>query len=513
MKVVTAEQMRHLDRRATEDYAVPSLLLMENAGIRVFVAVARLLEDAPDASVLVICGKGNNGGDGFVVARHLQDAGMRVTIALAADPEEIRGDAHTNLEIAFRMNIPALQVMEIVDLCEPLAECELVVDALFGTGMKGEAAGLAAEIVDAINDSGKTVVSVDLPSGLNADTGEVGEHCVWADETVTFAAPKIGLVTYPGAKYVGRLTVGDIGIPEPLLSHPSLKVELMQDDLIREMLPDREPDAHKGTFGHLLVLAGSVGMTGAAALASEAAARVGAGLVTLGCPWSLNDILEAKLTEVMTIPLPESAARSLAPDAVDVLKPLLARCNSVAIGPGISQHADTARFLRTLLSKLESPVVIDADALNALAGEAALLSGLAAPAVITPHPGEMARLMGTSSAAIQSDRLKAATEAAAKLGVVVVLKGARTVIAAPDGQTFINPTGNVGMAAGGMGDVLTGAIGGFLAQGLSPLKAAICGVYIHGMAGDMAAEELGLAGLMASDLLLNLPKAIKALAE
>ncbi|MDO8630187.1 MAG: NAD(P)H-hydrate dehydratase, partial [Phycisphaerales bacterium] len=327
------------------------------------------------------------------------------------------------------MGISSPRILEMADLEEPLAECGLIVDALLGTGIKGEVTGLAASINDAINDSGKTVVSVDLPSGLNADTGEIAGRCVMADETVTFALPKIGLLMYPGAKCVGRLTVADIGIPAPLLNDSALKVELIDDDAARDLLPNREPDAHKGSFGHLLVLAGSVGMTGAAALASEAAARVGAGLVTLGCPWSLNDILEVKLTEVMTVPLAESAARSLAPDAVDQVLSLLNQRNALAIGPGLSQQPDTVKFVRTLLPKLEVPTVIDADALNALAGKTEILAEMKAPAVITPHPGEMARLMGTTTAVVQSDRLKAATDAAARFGKVVVLKGARTVIA------------------------------------------------------------------------------------
>ncbi|MDO8684139.1 MAG: NAD(P)H-hydrate dehydratase [Armatimonadota bacterium] len=511
MKIVTAAQMRELDRRATEEYGVPSLLLMENAGIRTFAAVSRILEGVEGKSILVVSGKGNNGGDGFVIARHLQEAGANVTVALACDPEEVKGDARANLETVFRMGIPSLQIKDVSDIQRHLASCDLIVDALFGAGVKGEITGLPAAIIDAINVSGKTVISVDLPSGLNADTGEISGHCIIADETVTFALPKIGLVTYPGAKYVGRLTVGDIGIPSQLLDDPSLKIELLTDEIIRGLLPDREPDAHKGTFGHLLVLAGSVGMTGAACLASEAGARVGAGLVTLGCAWGLNDIFEVKLTEAMTVPLAETEARSLAPDAVGAVTALAKKCTAVAIGPGLGRHPDTDRFVQSVLPRLELPVVIDADALNALAGAKEIFVQLRAPAVITPHPGEMSRLLGTSSAEVQSDRLKVALDAAAKFGVVVVLKGARTVIASPDGRAFINPTGNAGMASGGMGDVLTGAIGGFLAQGLSPLDAAICGVYLHGLAGDLVADELGVAGLLASDLLLKLPVAIKSI--
>jgi hydroxyethylthiazole kinase-like uncharacterized protein yjeF len=509
MKIVTAEQMREIDRRATAEYHVPSLLLMENAGLEVCEAADRMLSGADGRSILVISGKGNNGGDGFVAARHLTDAGAEVTIAIASDVDEIKGDARTNLEIVFRMGIRCLEIYEISDLRDPMESCDLIIDALLGTGIKGAVTGLAAEIIGAINGSGRPVLSVDLPSGVNADTGELVGPCVDATETVTLALPKLGLVTYPAAKHTGDLTIGDIAIPDALVEKMDTKLDLITDEMVRNLLPTREPDAHKGTYGHLAVFAGSVGMTGAACLSSEAAARVGAGLVTLGCPRSLNDVLEVKLTEAMTIALPETPTRSLSRDAVDAAQDLLMRCNSVAIGPGLGHDTDTVKFVHILLPKLIHPMVIDADGLNAVADDTEVLSRLSAPAVITPHPGEMSRLTGTSTALIQSHRLIAAKDAAAKFGVVVVLKGAGTVIASPDGRAFINPTGNAGMASGGMGDVLTGAIGGFLAQGLSALDAAICGVYLHGMAGDLAAEDLGTAGLLASDLLPRLPMAIR----
>lgn len=509
MKIVTAEQMREIDKRATEEYGVPSLLLMENAGLQTYEAARDLLGDLEDAEILIIAGKGNNGGDGFVAARHLSEAGAIVTVALAAEADEVKGDAGTNLEIVFRAGIHCLQITDDNDLAEHLASCDLIIDALLGTGVKGGATGLAADVIEAINESDKPVISIDLPSGVNADTGNVEGPCVYAAETVTLALAKIGLVTYPAAQYAGELIVADIGIPTPLVTQMDLKINLLDDDMVAVRLPRRDVDAHKGTFGHLGVLAGSVGMTGAAFLASEAAGRVGAGLVTLGCPWSLNDILEVKLTEAMTVPLPETPARSLASDAVDAALTMLQRCNSVAIGPGIGRDKDTVHFVHSILPKIDLPMLIDADGLNAVAGKPEILSRLKSPAVITPHPGEMARLLGTDTAAVQSDRLNTAIDAAAKFGVVVVLKGARTVIAAPDGRAFINPTGNPGMASGGMGDVLTGAIGGFLAQGLSALDAAICGVYLHGMAGDLAAEEIGAAGLLASDLLPRLPRTIE----
>ncbi|MBI2844495.1 MAG: NAD(P)H-hydrate dehydratase [Armatimonadetes bacterium] len=511
MRIVTADQMKELDRRASEEFGVPSIVLMENAGLRTFDVVYKLLDRVQGSTVAVICGRGNNGGDGLVVARHLHQIGVDVRALIVGKTGDMKGDAGVNLEIALKSGIAVEEVTEIAQVRRALAHSDLVVDALFGTGIRGEITGLAGEVIDAINESIRPVVAVDLPSGLDADTGQIAGRCVWADETVTFALPKIGLATYPGAAYAGQVSVAEIGIPERAFQTAGIGTFLTSAEDVAARLPARPPDAHKGTFGHAALIAGSVGMTGAAAMAAASAVRVGAGLVTLGVPESLNDILEVKVTEAMTVPLPETDERSFSPAALERALELIDRCDAVAVGPGLSRNPGTVAFVLELLPQIEKPMVLDADGLNAVSQDVSVLERLKAPAVITPHPGEMARLTGTQAAAIQSNRLKAARDTAARFGVVVALKGAGTVTASPDGEAWINPTGSPAMASGGMGDILTGAIAGLLAQGLSVTDTAICGVYIHGRAGEIAAEEVGEAGAAATDLLPLLPRTIEEL--
>ena len=505
-KVATAEQMREFDRRAVEEFGVKSLDLMESAGRHVFEAVLDMFGSVKDKQVAIIAGRGNNGGDGFVAARYLRGAGAKVSIFLIGDPADIKGDARINYDIIAKSG---LEIQSAEGIQETLSRSDAIIDAIFGTGLKGEVTGLAAEVIRAINESGRPVVAVDIPSGLDADTGRIWGICVKADTTVTFALPKIGLLTYPGASCVGRLIVADIGIPHQL--YDEIKVELPNDDWIAERLPKRPPDAHKGTFGAAIVIAGSVGLTGAAAMASEAALRSGAGLVTLGIPVSLQDIMAAKLTEVMTRGLPETESRSFSAKALEAALELSEKGTAAVLGCGIGTHPETAEFVRRFVKSVKKPMIIDADGLNCLAGDPKFLEGNHSEIIITPHPGEMSRLLGTSTDEIQSNRLDAVKEAASRFNCVVVLKGARTLIAEPSGRVFINPTGNVGMATAGTGDVLAGAIGGLLAQRLNPLDAAVCGTYIHGKAGDIAASRLGMAGMIAGDVLLALPEALKQL--
>ena len=507
MKLVTAGQMRELDRRATEQYGIPSILLMENAGLRTFDIACEMIGDASGKRVVVIAGKGNNGGDGFCIARHLANAGADVQCFLAGKIEEVRGDARINLDTALKMNISVEEISNTEPIGMPLLHANLVIDALLGTGIKGEVTGLAADIIDAINACGKPVLSVDVPSGLISDTGQIAGKCVRAARTVTYALPKIGLLTYPGAEYVGELTVADINIPKEALEDNPSRVRLIEEQDVSQRLPHRSPDAHKGTFGHLAVFAGSPGMTGAASMTAESGARAGAGLVTLGCPESLNAILEVKLTEVMTAPLPEAAKGCFSGLAASMATMLAERCDAVAIGPGLSVNMEIVEFLKNFLPTVLSPIVIDADGLNAIAKDTSIFERIPSPKVITPHPGELARLLGTSADKVQSNRLKSALEAAERFQVVCVLKGARTVIATPDGDAYINPTGHVALASGGSGDVLTGVIGSLLAQGLSTVDAAIVGVYVHGLAGEIAGENIGVPGALAGDVLISLPEA------
>lgn len=501
--------MREFDRRAVEEFGVPSIVLMENAGRHVFEAVCGILGSLRGKRVAVVAGKGNNGGDGFVVARHLRDAGVQVTVLLLGSPSDVNGDAKTNLDILAKTGLPVKSIESASEVKCALAQSHAVVDALFGTGLSGEIRGLAAEIIQTINESGRPVAAVDIPSGLDADTGKILGTCVKADCTVTFALPKIGLLTYPGAEYVGRLIVGDIGIPQQLFDE--INFQLTGSEWVADRLPARPPNAHKGTFGTTLVIAGSSGFIGAGVMASEAALRVGAGLSTLAVPASLQDLAASKLTEVMTRGLPETESRSFSAEALDAALKLCEKATAVVLGCGLGTHPSTCEFVEQFVRSTNKPLVVDADGLNCLSKDA--LQGTHGDLIITPHPGEMARLLGTTAEHIQSNRIDAAREAANRFRCITVLKGARTLIADPSGNVFINPTGDVGMATGGTGDVLSGAIGGLLAQGMTLRDAAVCGVYIHGMAGEMASSLIGAAGMLAGDLLDTLPEALKELYE
>ncbi len=507
MKLVTAEEMRRIDAAAMEKYGLPGLVLMENAGRHVAAAVREMLEEDPCARVVIICGKGNNGGDGFVAARHLVNQGANVQVVLLAAGGELTGDAATNYRIAHTMGVPLCENADETAARVQACRADIIVDAILGTGVSGEVRGVARAAIEAINDSAARVVAVDIPSGLHADTGAILGAAVRAEVTVTLGLPKLGLVQHPGRELCGELRVADITLPRHLLTSPSLKANLLTEDLAAPMLPARSPAMHKGDAGRVLVVAGSAGMAGAAALCSQAAARAGAGLVTLACPEGLNDILQAKGTEVMTLPVAQTPERSFALAARQAVLAQAMRSEAVALGPGLSQHPETAQFVRETVAALPVALVLDADGLNCLGGELALLAERSAPTVITPHPGELARLTGSAVAAVQEDRVDAARRAARAGRCVVVLKGAGTVVAEPEGEVWINTTGNSGMASGGMGDVLTGVIAAFLAGGAPAPEAAAVGVFYHGLAADLAASG-GERGLLASDLIAALPQAL-----
>lgn len=509
LRIATGQQMREFDRRAVEEFGVPSIVLMENAGRHVADVVRTLLTTLTGKRVCIVSGKGNNGGDGFVAARHLRDNGAQVSVLLLGDPADVKGDARVNLDILLKSGGQVESLTTAARLSSVLARSHAVVDAIFGTGLRGEVTGLPAEIIETINESGVPVVAVDLPSGLDADSGRIWGVCVRANQTVTFALPKIGLLSYPGAMYAGEVIVGEIGIPHQL--YDDIKTELTDDAWVTSRLPRRLPDSHKGTFGTTIVLAGSAGFTGAAAMASEAALKVGAGLCTLGIPISMQDVMAVKLTEMMTRGLPETDSRALSADALEPALDLCSKATSVVLGCGLGTHPGTCEFVYRFLSSAKLPVVVDADALNCLAKDTRILEGEHGELVLTPHPGEMARLLGTRSDSIQSNRMDVVREAAARFRSVVVLKGARTLVADPSGRVFVNPTGNAGLAKGGTGDVLAGCIGGLIAQGVGAFDAAVCGVFIHGRAGDLAASAVGTAGMLAGDLLGALPKTLKDL--
>jgi hydroxyethylthiazole kinase-like uncharacterized protein yjeF len=514
MKLVTSESMRAIDAECIDALEIPGLKLMENAGVGTARFIERELGPVRGKTVTVVCGKGNNGGDGFVIARELSRMGAAVGVYLAGHGDDVSGDARANLD---RLGHGAVAELSdgptIGHFAEAMRGSDLVVDALFGTGFKGAPRGLSGTVIQQMNVCGRPVLSVDVPSGLNATTGSYEGECVRAEWTCTMGLPKRGFYVHPGRCQVGRIHVVDIGVPTGVVEKVGVCDNVLTPGEAAVLLPERPPDGHKGTFGKVVVVAGSVGYTGAAALASSAALRAGAGLALLGVPSSLNDVMEVKLTEVITRPLPETGSRSLAAAALPGIRSMLAGADALAMGPGLSIDPDTQALVSSVVSEVAVPCVIDADGLNALTPTAVAERSGGAPVVLTPHPGEMGRLTGRSPEEVQSNREGVAREVAKSSAATVLLKGSPTVIADPSGELYLNPTGSSALASGGTGDVLTGVIATFLAQGLRATEAAALGAYVHGLAGELAAESLGEAGVIAGDVLDHIPFAMRELAE
>lgn len=512
MKIVTAEEMRGIDQRASQEYGVASLILMENAGIRVVEVAETYLENSTLRRVVIVAGKGNNGGDGLVVARHLMNSGARVDTFLLGDPEEMTPDTRVNYEILRKMEARLFPLKDEDGLNRLLIStlsADLIIDALYGISFRGRLREFDSQVVSIMNQARKPIVAVDIPSGVEADTGRVIGEAVRASWTVTLALPKLGLLLEPGCSFAGRVTVADISIPSKLLSEKTLKTSLLTEDLIKGFFPPRPRQSHKGTFGHALVIGGSIGMTGAVMLSAASALTVGAGLVTAAVPESLLPIVEGGLVEVMTAPLAETRQKSIALEALPAIENLLGTVSVCAIGPGMSRYPEAKAIVRFVLERSGVPVVIDADGLNALGEDMSVLENRQIPIVLTPHPGEMSRLLGTTVGELQSRRMEAARAASSKWGVTVVLKGSGTIVAEPNGETYLNVTGNPGMATAGSGDVLTGIITGLIAQGIRPNAAAGIGTYLHGKAGDLIKETRGERGMIAGDLIRALPEVIK----
>jgi NAD(P)H-hydrate epimerase len=514
MRILTAEAMREVDRAAIEELGLPSLVLMENAAIGVVEAIAEAFGDARSAAIF--CGPGNNGGDGLAVARHLFVRGWEARIFLVTNGHEPAGDAAVQLAICRKAELQILEVAGEKDLrvaLEAAADCDLVIDALFGTGLSRPLDGLFARVVERINGLPLPRVAVDLPSGLaGGEPRPIGPH-VRADLTVTFAAPKIAHVFAPAADAVGRMVVTDLGIPTRLIDDVEEEagdLHLLVGEELIDLIPDREAGSHKGDYGHALIVAGSSGKAGACILAARAAVRAGAGLVTAAVPDPILQTVDLGSIESMTLGLPAAASGHLAERAADAVLAAIEGKTVVALGPGLGQEPFTVAAIRRIALECPLPLVLDADGLNAFAGRAADLAGRKAETVLTPHPGELGRLLGVSTAQIQEDRIAAARGAAEETGAIVVLKGHMTLVASGT-VVFVNPTGNPGMATGGTGDVLTGVIAGLLAQGFDALDAAVLGVYLHGLAGDLAAAKVGEMGLAAGDLIETLPAAFAAL--
>ena len=510
--------MRNIDKKTIEGRGIPGLDLMEKAGKGVALAAKEMLGDVKKKKVVIFCGRGNNGGDGFVVGRYLSEWGANVCFYLTAKREEVSGDAKTNLEKAEKLNLPITEVLKKEKIPSKI-EADLIVDALFGTGFSGEITGFMKDIIEKINSSGIRVISVDVPSGLHADTGQFTGACIKAERTVTMALPKIGHFFFPGKETSGKVSVVDIGVPDHVIEEENIDLNLITEEEVKKMLPRRPGDAYKGTCGRVVLIAGSTGLTGAASLASLSSLRAGAGMAILGIPQSLNPILEIKLTEVMTKPLPDVRKKgALALRGLGEIRELLKWGDCCALGPGLGQHFETIELVRRLVSKINMPTVIDADGLNAIAKDVSILKECPAPLILTPHIGELSRLNGVPIGEIAKDRIKYASDFAKEHNCVLVFKGAPTIISEPSGQTYVNPTGNAGMATAGSGDVLTGIIVGFLAQILMlrkgddirkiMLDSACAGVYIHGLSGDLAKEEKGEMGMIAGDMMEKIPDAL-----
>jgi ADP-dependent NAD(P)H-hydrate dehydratase / NAD(P)H-hydrate epimerase len=517
--VFTASEIRGCDTAAVERYTVPGIVLMENAARGAADFIEERHAPLEGRTALIVCGKGNNGGDGFAIARHLLNRGMTVLVFLIGTDDAVKGDARVNLDI-LRNTEPETSRLRVIPFTSVDAleaafadRPAFLIDALLGTGLASPIEGLMKEIVTVMNGSGIPIVAIDIPTGISADTGEAMGACVTARETITMGGLKRGLLLGAGCAHSGELYVVDIGIPLQGYYETATQTCLAEATDISAWLPRRPFDAHKYQVGKVFAIAGSVGMTGAAALASEAALRAGAGIMRLGIPASLNDILEVKLTEVMTVPLPETPERTLGLAGFDTILEYVNDATVAIVGPGLSRHVETQSLIRRVIQASTTPLVIDADALFALVGSLDILRASRTDIVITPHGGEFARLAELPAVEIERRKIDLARSFAVEYGITVVLKGAPTVTACKDGAVYINSTGNPGMATAGSGDVLTGIIAGLMAQGLDPEHAAVSGVFIHGAAGDTAFDETGEHGLIAGDLIRALPGTMRSLCE
>ena len=516
MRILNSAQVREADRRTIDEIGIPSLVLMENAGRQVVAAMEAMHGELLDRQVAVLCGHGNNGGDGFVVARTLMQRGVSVSVFLMGRVADVRGDARVNLEILGRLGVTVVEIgdSQAWELhFSEVRDCSIIVDAIFGTGLNAPVSGLIESVIADVNAAGITVVSIDVPSGLSADAVEQIGESIEADTTVTLGAPKLPLLLPPGETRAGDVVIADIGIPAEVIdSLEGPRIALLTRHSMRELVTPRVPESHKGDYGRVLIVAGSRGKTGAAHLAAVGALRSGAGLVTVATPASCQAVVATMGPEYMTEAIGEiagSPGESAGIDPDDVERVLEMARDVIAVGPGLGQASATRRFITALVDRATMPLVIDADGLNAFGENPDRLAGREGrDVIITPHPGEMARLVGMSTDEVQASRLEIARNFAVAHHVYVVLKGHRTLIATPDERTFINPTGNPGMATGGTGDVLTGMIAAWLAQLLDAEAACKVAVYLHGMAGDLAEADEGEVAMTSTDLAGHIGDAI-----
>ena len=517
MQLPTAAQMREADRQAIEGHRIPSLFLMENAGQGAFQIIEKYYSPLKDQRVLVVVGKGNNGGDGLVVARYLAQHAVPVTIVLLMPANQLKGDALINYErlVANRRLKKHFQIKEMTDesslstLQKEASASTLIVDAILGTGLADPVTGFFAAVIQGLNDSGRPIVALDIPSGLDADRGVPLGEAIRAQHTVAFGLPKIGEVFRHALDWVGGLHVVDIGIPKEVVSSLHIEVSWVMEREIVPHLPVRKPQTHKGTYGHVLVVAGSVNKLGAALLTAKAALRTGAGLVTLALPELAFEKIPSDFLEVMYEPVPSTPEGLFSETALPKILEIMEGKSVVAVGPGMGMDRGTEALVQGLVKGSTIPLIIDADGLNNLAGGLTSLKKARAPIILTPHPGEMSRLSQRGVQEIQKDRLKTVQDWVRQYPTYLVLKGDQTLVATPEGEIYINSTGNAAMATAGMGDVLTGIIAALMAQKIPLKEAVVSGVYIHGCAGDLFFEEKGDRGLLASEILDNLPRVIR----
>ncbi|MBN2382455.1 NAD(P)H-hydrate dehydratase [bacterium] len=505
MKVSMVSEMRALDRTAIEQYGIPDQLLMENAGIASFLVIAQKV-GVQGRRFVVLCGLGNNGGDGFVVARKLFSNGGLVKVFILGDPARYQGAAKINLDIIRTMNMEIETIDQLASLGSDLVDCDVVVDAILGTGLDREIEGLYAKVINLVNDFHKRVISIDIASGINGNTGQVMGTAVRADWTVTFGLPKIGNVLYPGCLWGGELYVSHISFPPELYNHDRLKIEVNEPI----SLPERQIDGHKGSFGDVLFIAGASTYFGAPVFAALSFLKAGGGYARLATPRSMVPHLASLGSELVFVPQKETRGGSIALANREKLIELSERVDLVVLGPGLGLEQETGQLVREITAAVTKPLVIDGDGLTALGSEPGFLSLRSAPTVLTPHPGEMATLTGNSINEIKNNSIDCLQQACHKLGCMIVLKGAHSLIGMPDGRVFINLSGNSGMATAGSGDVLTGTIAAMYGLGLDCELAVRAGVFMHGLAGDLAALEIGQDGITARTIMEHLPQAVRS---
>ena len=512
MKAVTGAQMGEIDKYSIEQIGIPGIILMENAALKIVKHIEIYIEQnhLKIPKVLIVAGKGNNAGDAFAVARHLIISGKEVKTYCLFDKKYLIGDAKTNFDILKKLDADIEFVhdnSEFDEFISDIRNSHIVLDGIFGTGFRGQINGHIAKVIEIINDNASYIMSIDIASGIEAATGKVANICIKANTTVTFELPKIGQLVYPGIYNSGQLEVESIGMPSKSIQSIDININLTDMDFINSVIPLRKEEFNKGNCGKVLIVTGSLGMAGSGCIAAKASLRTGTGLVYIAAPSSLLNIYQTVVPEAVAIGLKDNNG-IIQEEATDVIFDMLKKCNATAIGPGISTHKSIYNIVRSIAKNAKIPLVIDADALNVIAEDTDIFSKFQKEVVITPHPGEMSRLTGLDISYIQQNRIEVAKKYAGLWGVTIVLKGARTIIADKNGEIFINPTGNSGMATAGSGDALSGIIASLIGQGVSPFEAAIAGTYIHGLAGDIAAQVKGLYGLNAMDIVENIPYAI-----